>query len=124
MTSFPAGANLEATEVLVLQRLLAANALRGVVGQHFHEEILARRTETWHNIGRRLRPVVGDRSLPVGHASHTRPDEFTRSSEDGEDLGELLDLGVCGEQGLLVVHLGHDGAKGPDVDLETDRQCD
>jgi len=64
----------------------------------------------------RVARPLGETGLEVGEAGDTGPVLLARGTEDAEDLEDLVDFRVAGEEGLASGHLGEDATDRPHVD--------
>ena len=99
----------------MLERFGGVDTLRGVVNEHLLQEVDAVGVE----LGDHLREVLGlplGELVPVTKAGDAGPDILRGRAEQLEDVQELLQLGVAGEQRLLPRQLGEDAPDAPDVD--------
>lgn len=108
-------------EVRVVHCLLCADTAGGVVNQHAFQEIQAVLAEDLDAI--RIDHLVvlfplpfGETALEVWEGSHARPVGFGGSTEDAEDLEDLINLRVTREERLASSHLSEDAANRPHVD--------
>lgn len=108
-------------EVRVVHRLLSADATSRVVHQHALQKIQAILAKDLDTIGVDhlvvLLPLpLGETALEVREGCNAWPIGLGRSAQDAEDLEDLVNLGVAGEQRLAGGHLGENAADRPHVD--------
>ena len=101
----------------MIDGILGGDAVLGAVGQEAVEEVDAVVVEVVHAVLGVVRPdPAGEGAVPVLELGAAGPGVLGGGAELAEDLEELVDLGIAGEEGALGDHLDEDGADGPDVD--------
>jgi hypothetical protein len=125
-----AGDNAHALEVLVAARLLRRHTPGRVEDKQTLEQVVAGIIQTLESHGIVVAGPAWERLLVVREVLDARPLLVRRRAEGPvqvssdarpvrhslEDLEDLVDLGVAGEQRLARGHLGEYAADGPHVD--------
>mmetsp|Transcript_36645 Transcript_36645/g.90485 ORF Transcript_36645/g.90485 Transcript_36645/m.90485 type:complete len:280 (+) Transcript_36645:895-1734(+) len=106
---------VEGVEVGVLQRLSGVDALGGVVHQHLLQQVDAVRVQLRDHLVQVLLLPLRE-LVPVAQARHARPQLLVGRAQQLEDVQQLLQLAVAGEQRLLAGQLGEDAPHGPHID--------
>mmetsp|Transcript_12080 Transcript_12080/g.30515 ORF Transcript_12080/g.30515 Transcript_12080/m.30515 type:complete len:653 (-) Transcript_12080:267-2225(-) len=102
-------------KVLVLQRVERRDALAGLVHQHALQQVQAQRVQHGQRAGQRLRAPLGEVVLEVRELAHVGPRGLVGGAQHAEDVEDLVDLAVAGEERAAADHLRKDAADGPDV---------
>ena len=97
--------------------ILGGDAVLGTVGQEAVEKVDAVVVQVVQDVLGVVRSdPSGEGGIPVLELGASGPYVLGGGPELAEDLVELVDLGIAGEQGALGHHLDEDGADGPHVD--------
>ena len=100
----------------MLKGILCADAFDRVHLEHSGEEVKSLVIEkSTQNSLEGLSSELWEALLPIWESSDTRPGRVIREPKDLEDLEELVDLAVSGEEWRLHQHLSPDTRDGPDV---------
>ena len=101
----------------MVDAILGGDTVLGAVGQEAVEEVDAVVVQVVQDVLGVVRSdPSGEGGIPVLERGASGPNLLGGGAELTEDLVELVDLGIAGEQGSLGDHLDEDGADGPDVD--------
>lgn len=103
-------------EVLVHEGPFGADSDSRVVGKQLLQEVDAWRVELGDDGGQVLLFPLGEGLLVVAHVLDLGPHLLGGRAEHLEDLEDLVDLRVAGEQGLALRHFGENAPDGPHVD--------
>jgi len=110
------GISTNVVKVHMVESILSRDTAVGLIVQHLHQEIHAKRVNHGDDSRQRLGRVVREIFAVLRVLCHTGPCLLRGCPHDLEDLDELvLVVGSC-KEGLSQVHLCHDTASGPNVD--------
>ena len=86
-----------------------------VVDKHSLEEIQTSLVEAWNRFAQRLAGPLGEAVLVVWQLLYAWPHVVCWSAKSLEDLEDLIDFRVAGEQRVSHGHFGKDASDGPHV---------